>query len=52
MMGKAPGETGDLTEEEKQQLERMCERNAKLKEPDEVAETVVHALLAGKPKAR
>jgi len=52
MMGKAPGETGDLTEEEKQQLERMRERNAKLKEPDEVAEAVVHALFAEKPKAR
>ena len=52
MMGKAPGETGNLTEEEQQQLERMRERNAKLKEPDEVAEAVVHALFAEKPKPR
>jgi NAD(P)-dependent dehydrogenase (short-subunit alcohol dehydrogenase family) len=52
MMGKAPGETGNLTEEEQQQLARMRERNAQLKEPDEVAEAVVHALFAEKPKLR
>ncbi len=52
MMGKTPGETADLTEEEQQQLAQMRERNAKLKEPDEVAEAVVHALFAGKPKVR
>jgi len=51
-MGKAPGETGDLTGEEQQQLARMRERNAKLKEPDEVAEAVVHALFAEQPKTR
>jgi NAD(P)-dependent dehydrogenase (short-subunit alcohol dehydrogenase family) len=51
-MGKAPGETADLTEEEQQQLARMRERNAQLKEPDEVAEAVVHALFAEKPKLR
>jgi NAD(P)-dependent dehydrogenase (short-subunit alcohol dehydrogenase family) len=52
MMGKTPGETANLTEEEQKQLAQMRERNAKLKEPDEVAEAVVHALFAEKPKAR
>jgi hypothetical protein len=52
MMGKTPGEPGNLTEEEQKQLAQMRERNAKLKEPDEVAEAVVHALFAEKPKAR
>ena len=51
-MGRSAGETGNLTGEEKQQLERMRERNAQLKEPDEVAEAVVHALFAEKPKLR
>jgi len=52
MMGKTPGETANLTEEEQQQLARMRERNAQLKEPDEVAEAVAHALFAEKPKVR
>jgi len=52
MMGKTSGETGNLTEEEQRQLAQMRERNAKLKEPDEVAEAVVHALFAEKPKLR
>ena len=51
-MGRSAGETGNLTEEQEQQLERMRERNAKLKEPDEVAEAVVHALFAERPKLR
>ena len=50
--GRSAGETGNLTEEQEQQLERMRERNAKLKEPDEVAEAVVHALFAERPKLR
>jgi NAD(P)-dependent dehydrogenase (short-subunit alcohol dehydrogenase family) len=52
MMGKTPGETANLTEEEQKQLAQMRERNAKLKEPDEVAEAVVHALFAEKPRSR
>ena len=52
MMGKTPGETANLTEEEQKQLAQMRERNAKLKEPDEVGVAVVLALFAGKPKVR
>ncbi|MGB5590441.1 MAG: SDR family oxidoreductase [Gammaproteobacteria bacterium] len=52
MIGKAPGDTGDLTEQEQQLLAQMQERNAKLKEPDEVAEATLHALFAENPKPR
>jgi NAD(P)-dependent dehydrogenase (short-subunit alcohol dehydrogenase family) len=51
-MGRTAGETGNLTEEQQQRLAQMRERNAQLKEPDEVAEAVAHALFAEKPKAR
>jgi NAD(P)-dependent dehydrogenase (short-subunit alcohol dehydrogenase family) len=52
MIGKTPGDPGELTVEEKSRLEQIRERNAKLKEPDEVAEAVLHALFAEKPKPR
>jgi hypothetical protein len=51
-IGKAPGDAGSLTDEEAQQLARMRGRNAQLKEPDEVAAAVLHALFAEQPKAR
>jgi NAD(P)-dependent dehydrogenase (short-subunit alcohol dehydrogenase family) len=52
MIGKSPGDIDGLTAEEKSRLEQMRERNANLKEPDEVAEAVLHALFAEKPKSR
>ena len=52
MIGKKPGETGELTEEEQQRLAQIKERNAGLKEPDEVAEAALHAMFAEKPKRR
>ncbi len=51
-MGKTSAEAGDLTAEEQEQLNKMRERNASLKEPDEVAEATLHALFAEKPKPR
>jgi len=51
-MGKTPGETGGLTAEEKTRLEQTLGRNARLKEPDEVAEAALHALFAETPKPR
>jgi NAD(P)-dependent dehydrogenase (short-subunit alcohol dehydrogenase family) len=51
-IGKTPGEAGSLTDEEAQQLARMRGRNAQLKEPDEVAAAVLHALFAEQPKTR
>lgn len=51
-IGKAPGEAGSLTDEEAQQLARIRGRNAQLKEPDEVAAAVLHALFAEQPRAR
>ncbi len=52
MMGKTPGDIGELTDEERARLEQIRERNASLKEPDEVAEAVLHALFAEQPKPR
>lgn len=51
-MGKTSAEAGDLTAEEQEQLNKMKERNASLKEPDEVAEATLHALFAEKPRPR
>lgn len=52
MIGRKPGETGDLTEEEQKQLAQIKERNANLKEPDEVADAALHAMFGEKPRRR
>jgi NAD(P)-dependent dehydrogenase (short-subunit alcohol dehydrogenase family) len=52
LMNKTPGELADLTAEEQERLERIKERNAALKDPDEVAEATLHALFAETPKPR
>jgi NAD(P)-dependent dehydrogenase (short-subunit alcohol dehydrogenase family) len=51
-IGKTSGEAGALTEEEQQRLAQTRERNASLKEPDEVAEAALHALFADTPRTR
>lgn len=43
---------GDLTEEEEAELEAARERNAGLKEPDEVSDAVMHALFSPEPRRR
>ncbi|PCJ48452.1 MAG: short-chain dehydrogenase/reductase [Gammaproteobacteria bacterium] len=42
----------ELTEEQKKVLNAAKERNNKLKEPDEVAEAVIHLMTSDKPKLR
>ena len=49
MLGKSADQ---LTEEEQAQLEAARERNAGLKEPDEVSDAVMHALFAPEPRRR
>jgi NAD(P)-dependent dehydrogenase (short-subunit alcohol dehydrogenase family) len=41
-----------LTEEQQKALDGAIERNSKLKEPDEVAEAVMHLMMNDKPKLR
>jgi NAD(P)-dependent dehydrogenase (short-subunit alcohol dehydrogenase family) len=51
-LGKGYEEGSVSSEEEKERLAQAEERNAALKEPDEVAEAVVHALFADNPRRR
>ena len=48
-LGKSADE---LTDEEQAELEQARERNAGLKEPDEVSDAVMHALFAPEPRRR
>jgi len=50
MMGA--GDASELSDEERATLKRSRENNANLKEPDEVAEAVMHALFSEQPKFR
>ncbi len=51
-LGKGYEEGPVASDEEKERLAQAEERNAALKEPDEVAEAVLHALFADEPKRR
>jgi NAD(P)-dependent dehydrogenase (short-subunit alcohol dehydrogenase family) len=49
-LGKSAGDA--LSEDEQAQLDEARERNAGLKEPDEVSDAVMHALFAPEPRLR
>jgi len=51
-MGKDPENPGELTAEEQQQLDQTLARFSDLKEPDVVADAVLHALFDDKPRPR
>lgn len=51
-MGKAQDQVGELTEEEKAQLQETIERNAAMKDPQPVAEAALHALFDENPRRR
>jgi len=51
-MGKTPDQVGELTPEEKARFDKTLGRNESLKEPDAVAEAVVHALFDENPRPR
>jgi hypothetical protein len=52
MLGIEGKDDADLTDEQRATLERSRVNNDALKEPDEVAEAVYHALFSDQPKFR
>jgi len=51
-MGRNPDQPGDLTPEEQQRLDQILARFSDLKEPDAVADAVMHALFDENPRPR
>ncbi len=51
-LGKTEEDLPDLSEDERAQVQQMIDANAKLKEPDEVADAALHVMSAESPRRR